>query len=251
MKETNYISHLNAFFTNVYEDTRLNPTHISLYMALFQFWNQHRFASTFSVSRSDVMTLSRIRSKTTYSKCLGDLDQWRYLTYDRSHNPLAKSRFSLTNVWSADWPIIVSDLESTSPVNGPVLDKSVPKNGLVLDESVPVNGPVVDESVPKNGPPLVPLYKTYKHKLRNVEAPPDKKMVIDFFKTQEANSDEALKFWNHYQAIGWKSGNTKIENWQAAATKWLIGNKQRTASGLVQKMDHLRTTKNKDYGKPL
>ena len=35
----NYIKLLNAAFEKFYFDDRLNPTHISLYMALFQEWN--------------------------------------------------------------------------------------------------------------------------------------------------------------------------------------------------------------------
>lgn len=135
---------------------------------------------------------------------------------------------------------MADEVETTSPLNGPA-----------VYGSGPIGGPVVSGSSPLNGQPLVPLYKTFKHKLRNVEAPPDKKLVIEFFESLDASADEALKFWNHYQSTGWKTGNARIADWQAAANKWLIGNKQRNESGLVQQMDHLRTTKNKDYGKPL
>lgn len=33
----NYIKHLTAYFDRVVNDTSLNPTHISLYVAFFQF----------------------------------------------------------------------------------------------------------------------------------------------------------------------------------------------------------------------
>ena len=39
----NYIKLLNAAFEKFFFDDRLNPTHISLYMALFQEWNSSRF----------------------------------------------------------------------------------------------------------------------------------------------------------------------------------------------------------------
>lgn len=207
---------------------------------MFQFWNQHRFANPFTVSRSDMMTLSKIKSKTTYSKCLKELMEWNYIIYEPSNNPLNKSRFSMINIWSSTWPKKEESHDSTSP-----------NNGLPLDYTSPNNGPPVDQSVPLNGPPLVPLYKTYKHKHINVEVPPDQKNVIDFFISQNSTKEEGLKFWNHFQSTDWKSGNTKITNWDAAATKWLIGNKQKNGKGLVQKLDYLHTTQNKDYGKPL
>ena len=51
----NYIKQLNAAFEKFYFDDRLNPTHISLYMALFQEWNSSRFALDFFVNRRDLM----------------------------------------------------------------------------------------------------------------------------------------------------------------------------------------------------
>lgn len=209
-------------------------------MALFQFWNQYRFSNPFSVTRSDLMDLSKIKSKTTYSKCLRELHTWKYLLYEPSNNPLAKSSFEMINVWSASWPKIAPEPNSTGPINGPPVDSTGSLNGLPMASTGPVNGL-----------PLVPLYKTNKHKHINVEAPPDQNLVIAFFFENDAAKDEALKFWNHYESTGWKVGNSKIKNWEAAATKWLIGNRQRNTKQLVQKMDHLHTTKIKNYGKPL
>lgn len=39
----NYIKHLNNIMIHFAEDDRLNPSHISLYMALFQLWNMNKF----------------------------------------------------------------------------------------------------------------------------------------------------------------------------------------------------------------
>ncbi|RXJ50423.1 hypothetical protein ESZ48_06535 [Gelidibacter gilvus] len=34
---------------------------------------------------------------------------------------------------------------------------------------------------------------------------------------------EAAKFFNHYEATGWKlGGKVQIENWQATAKNWMI-----------------------------
>ena len=165
---------------------------------------------------------------------------WQYIIYEPSYNPLNKSRFSITNIWSQTWPVNGSVIGSTSPNNELALINTEPNNGLALDESIPINGP-----------PLIPLYKTYKRKLINVEAPPDQNLVISFFRSQNSTKEEGLKFWNHFESTDWKSGNTKIKNWHAAAAKWLIGNKQIKSNGLVQKMDYLHTSKTKEYGKPL
>lgn len=40
--QANYIKHVNNFLDTCFADNRLKPAHISLYMALFNIWNQHR-----------------------------------------------------------------------------------------------------------------------------------------------------------------------------------------------------------------
>jgi leucyl/phenylalanyl-tRNA--protein transferase len=71
----NYIKHLSAFFNKIVQDTDLNPTHVSLYMALFQSWNLNRFQNPISITRNEVMRISKIFSKATYHKCVNELHQ--------------------------------------------------------------------------------------------------------------------------------------------------------------------------------
>ncbi len=80
----NYIRHLNAFFAVVRYDNRLTTSHISLYMALFQYWNFNRFQNPFTVYRNDIMRLSKIGSKNTYHKCMKELHQARYIFHHPS-----------------------------------------------------------------------------------------------------------------------------------------------------------------------
>lgn len=83
----NYIRHLNAFFTLISTDTRLSASHISLYMALFQYWNFNRFQNPFPIYRINMMKQSKIGSKNTYHKCIKELHQARYIIY---HKPISK-----------------------------------------------------------------------------------------------------------------------------------------------------------------
>jgi hypothetical protein len=77
----NYISHLNNFFERVKVDQTLSPLHVSLYLALFHYWNVHRFDNLFPVYRDDLMQLSKIGSKNTYHKCIRELHQAGYILY--------------------------------------------------------------------------------------------------------------------------------------------------------------------------
>jgi hypothetical protein len=93
----NYIKHLTGFFDRVIKDERLNPTHISLYVSLFQFWNVQRFNNPISISRNEVMQVSKICAKATYHKCMKDLHNFGYLRYEPSFNPFRGSLVHLMN----------------------------------------------------------------------------------------------------------------------------------------------------------
>ncbi|WP_338378822.1 transcriptional regulator [uncultured Flavobacterium sp.] len=93
----NYIKHLTGFFEKVVQDKTLNPTHISLYIALFQCWNCNRFKNPISISRDEVMRISKISSKATYHKCLKNLHSLGYIKYEPSYNPFRGSHVYLFN----------------------------------------------------------------------------------------------------------------------------------------------------------
>ncbi len=93
----NYIKHLTGFFDKVVHDHSLNPTHISLYISLFQFWNLNRFQNPISITRDEVMRISKICSKATYHKCMREMHDKGYLKYEPSYNPFRGSMVHLVN----------------------------------------------------------------------------------------------------------------------------------------------------------
>lgn len=97
MEDINYIKHLNGVFEQFSKDNRLNPTHISLYIALFQFWNSNYFRDEFYINREEVMHYAKIGSKSTYHRCIKELSYWKYLLYTPSHNPFKGSKIKLFN----------------------------------------------------------------------------------------------------------------------------------------------------------
>ena len=104
MAETNYIKHLNNVYVKFAEDENLNTSHISLYLALFQFWNMNRFTNPFYINRNEVMKVSKIGSKNTYHKCLRELDKWKYIEYLPSNNPFKSSQINLPNLTENQCP---------------------------------------------------------------------------------------------------------------------------------------------------
>ncbi len=238
----NYIKLLNAAFERFYFDDRLNPTHISLYMALFQEWNSSRFADEFYVNRRDLMRVAKIGSKSTYHRCVTELDAWSYLSYFPSNNPYKGSKIKMAIIGISDEPV-------TGQYN-PILEQ-------LAEQYHPIREPVVYQHRPINGQALVSTINNTKQ-VNNNKQPKGWQAVIDFFKEKGFAADEGKKFYEHYEANDWKTSNGKaIRDWQALAINWM----DRTESfeqenkpdkkQATQIKDNLRTTKNKDYGQPL
>jgi len=232
MQNVNYIKHLKGVFIQFSKDNNLNPTHISLYMALFQLWNINRFAKVFYINREETMRYSKIGSKTTYHRCIRELSLWKYIIYYPSHNPYKGSKIKMFKFETSAVQALVHNRPKNETSNGQAL---VSNNKHIQTNKNIKNNTKLDQ--PKN-----------------------EKEVIDFLKKENWPEIEAQKFYNHYQAIGWKvGGKTKIVNWQATAKNWMIKSKEmsvRAQSRTNQKsvsqiMDNLKTNKNKNYNEPL
>jgi hypothetical protein len=123
--QINYIKHLTGFFDRIIPERNLNPTHVSLYIALFQFWNINRFQNPISITRDEVMLICKISSKATYHKCMKDLNDKGYIKYEPSYNPFKGSIIFLFDFSEPKEPV-------QKIANSP--KKNVPKNELVMNK---------------------------------------------------------------------------------------------------------------------
>jgi hypothetical protein len=121
----NYIKHLTGFFEKVSADYDLNPTHISLYMAIFQLWNQNRFQNPISISRDELMRISKIASTATYHKCMKDLTEREYVIYKPSFNPFKGSILEVCNLDFYTKPVPKKELKkrTTKSKNDQVIEQ--------------------------------------------------------------------------------------------------------------------------------
>ena len=233
MQNVNFIKHLKGVFIQFSKDNRLNPTHISLYVGLFQIWNNNRFPEEFYINREEVMNFSKIGSKSTYHKCIKDLSHWKYIIYYPSHNPYKGSKIKMFKFETSSGQVLVHNNTKIETSTGQAL--------------VSINKHIQTNRNNKNSIKL--------------DQPKNEKEVIAFFKKEKWPTIEAQKFFNHYQGIGWKvGGKTKIVNWQATAKNWMIKSEEilsvraqsRTNQKSVsQNQDNLKTSKNKNYNEPL
>lgn len=221
----NYIRHLETAFDQFSQDDRLTTCHVSLYYCLFHLWNLSKFNNPISICRSEVMRLSKIGSANTYTRCLKQLDEWGYIQYLPSYNPL---KGSLVNLYTFD----------NSSDKG--ADKSSSNGGG--DSVVRVVRPSINSVNNTNT-------KTTKQGNRKTAfSPPSLDKVKEFFLELKSTADQAEQFHNHFESNGWLvGGKSKMKNWKAAARNWV----KRSSKFNPQKNDRLHTEQNKDYSIPL
>ncbi len=281
----NYIKHLTGFFERVMKDERLNPTHISLYVSLFQFWNVQRFNNPISISRNEVMQVSKICAKATYHKCMKDLHNFGYLRYDPSFNPFRGSLVHLMN-FEDD----LKDLQKSVKPSGGKLAKNqaaieqpsykwqspneqalVPSinNTNITNRLNLVNGSTHEQTEKMDVKVLQPLGQYEKDKEKSCEKKkveplgevpsdslgnwkplhPDLIEVQEYFTSQEYPSIEAEKFFNYFESNGWLvGGKAKMKDWQAAARNWILNTAKFDSP---PKPKYLHASVEKNYGEPL
>ena len=274
----NYIKHLTGFFEKVAADKSLNPTHVSLYIALFQFWNCNRFKNPISINRDEVMRISKISSKATYHKCLKNLHSLGYINYEPSYNPFKGSHVILFNFSEDLKPLPKSERKLKNEplielVSEQALNKSCTSSETGTEQAVVPSINYINNTNILNDKNVSNLEKHTKNfeeinnsNLENENSKEEKSSakkeeklhpLIEDVKTyfQENNfpEQEAQKFYNYFKSVGWLvGGKTPMVDWQAAAQNWMI-NAPKFISNAEQpnRAKQLNTTTDKDYSEPL
>lgn len=129
----NYIKHLTGFFNKINNENSINPTHISLYLALFQCWNVNRFKNPTGISREEIMKASKINSKATYHKCMKELEALGFMKYMPTYNPHSCSNVIMVN-FSDELKNRPKFEPLTSSKNKPVQNLTDSKNEQVVEQ---------------------------------------------------------------------------------------------------------------------
>ncbi len=243
----NYIKLLNAAFERFYFDDRLNPAHISLYLAIFQEWNCNRFALEISVNRRDLMRAAKIGSKSTYHRCMVNLHEWSYLHYLPSRNPYKGSKVQMTVFETTD-ETVMSDYD---PILEQVAEQYYPKNNPSPPQSNPNKERLLKQYSPSREPPVGPNINSTKQE-KDHKIPKDRQVICRFFEENGFPVGEATKFFDYYQNNNWKTRDGKgVRNWQALALSWMKHSYGIFSKTSGKRKDNLKTSKVKDYDQPL
>lgn len=241
--DINFVEHMVGIADIFREDIRLSPFHISLYYALFHVWNQSMFSTPISIARSEIMKSAHIGSANTYVKCLKELSELGYIIYEPSHNPMKGSLVYLYRIDTTAEQV----MKGTCTDSIQVVNNSYTTLVQVLRHYLNyTNNNKLSKTEQTSKDELYSSRKTQKR-----FSPPSQNEVVDFFKEKKANTEEAEKFFNHFESNGWKvGGKTPMKNWQAAANNWMLRSKNFAAEKSTV-TNRLNVNQNKDYGEPL
>jgi len=254
----NYIKQLTYFFNKAAADPDFTSTHLSLFIALFQLWNQARFAKTIQIIRDDAMRLGKINSKATYHKTMAYLHKQAYIDYRPSYNPFKGSTISFfpENPIQASLPSEPVQILTTRPPNEPYIDSNTISNHVnskyllidrekndkqksVASRNEPVSLPKISENSPQEEKSI----------------PPFPREVESFFLTEKSTEQEAQRFINHYTANGWLvGGKSPMKDWKASAKNWIsnsINFNSNTNYGKPNRAQQLNANTRKNYFEPL
>jgi hypothetical protein len=250
----NYIKQLSTVIEKFSEDDRLNTAHVSLYLALFQLWNLNRFKNPISINRAEVMKISKIGSKGTYHRCLNDLNNWCYLKYEPSHNPLKGSIVYMFNFeTSIEQASVQVQGQLEVQVAGQVSEPSINNTKLSKQKKIisKTNSIELEYTQNKNEEKFeVKTKKSVSNKLET-NTPKNLEEVEVYFLAKEKTKSEANKFFNHYESNGWMVGKNKMKNWRAAANNWMVNIGKYNTKPQTEKPSYLHVDQDKDYSIPL
>jgi hypothetical protein len=253
----NYIRHLNAFFQKVKTDDRLTAVHVSLYLALFQYWNLHRFSNPFPVYRDNIMALSRIGSKNTYHKAIKQLVDTGYILYHPAPAPYLPARISVNPQYKRPTATPGIQLEL---FQNPDQNPSLPLySGPSAVNQIPLaHVPDLTTTSPTTGTPQVSLLgqsfkqtnspnsvylppTVFRKEERGKERKPGAVSVSKpvpgpvvsladvqtFFTAQGFSAKEAERFFYYNQSRSWMlTEKLPVSNWQALAHKWMLNTRE-------------------------
>ncbi|MET7000157.1 hypothetical protein [Chitinophaga defluvii] len=285
----NYVRHLNAFVKHAHLHPEWDCFHLSMYYVLFHVWNYKKFKPLFKVSREVLMRASRVKSVKKYYQCLKGLHRAGMIVYYPSCSMKQLATIGMVELFEPksnvpalfgkpDEVVYIAPVGSTNttdevayipPVGSTNTTDEVayiPPIGSIntTDKVVQIphslKGKTIKDlkSVCVNGhPPTGNNHFSFFSSPATACMPPGSvQEVKDYFLQQGYPLLEATNFFDYYAITGWKTrSGAAVVNWQSAARRWMLtgASQQRIAINTLKHGadQHLHTTRDKDYSKPL
>lgn len=239
----NYVRHLNAFFSFVRSDKRLTSSNVSLYFALFYYWNFNRFSNPFTIYRENILELCKL-SKNTYHKSLKQLHEAQYIYYHKSASRFQEVRISIVrldreeeqnsgftqlNLFEENGDVVGIKIE-TGTVSNLIPASTNFETGTVAKLRHSINKTNNKQNgVAKTHAKIFDKNREINERINHLAGISNLRPVIeeveDFFKQNNASPTEAHKFFYYNQGKNWMlTEKLPVTDWKALAHKWMLNN---------------------------
>ena len=217
------------WFDFAFEHSEVKCQHTALFMWIIELNNRLGWKEQFGIPTNATMEGLHIGNKRTYLDALSDLAKWNFIQIISE----SKNQYSST---------IISICRS----------KKATALHTALDTALIQHSNGIDHSIEHGSAPIDKQRNQETKKPRNNSigfTPPNENDVYNFMGeysvqkhmqwTDEKINTEAAKFFNYYEANGWKQGKNSMKDWKASARNWMVNN---------SKFDNLNNQKSNSYG---
>jgi len=212
--KTNGYDLSRKWFDFAFEHSEVKCQHTALFMWIIELNNRLGWKEQFGIPTNATMEGLHIGNKRTYLDALSDLAKWNFIQIISE----SKNQYSST---------IISICRS----------KKATALHTALDTALIQHSNGIDHSIEHSSAPIDKQRNQETKKQRNnslVFTPPNENDVYNFMGeysvqkhmqwTDEKINTEAAKFFNYYEANGWKQGRNPMKDWKASARNWMVNN---------------------------
>jgi hypothetical protein len=262
--KVNFIKHFLEVNNLFQEDSKITPFHISLYNALFLEWNHANFKNPISISRNEMMRISKIGSTNTYLKALKELHELKYIEYLPSFNRYVGSKVTMFIFDNGSDTACNTGCDiGTNTASEQQVRPYLNYNKLNKEkQTIQTNKTIDEQAKNKKNRGLSLFEEENKNESQNVQDFKPKKSIHSFpstlqevqvyFSEKKFPAIEAEKFFNHFESNGWLvGGRSKMRNWKAAANNWLLNSPKYKKANEIGKPNHYQAEENKEFDIPL
>ena len=256
----NYVRHVNAFFSFVRSDKRLTSSNVSLYFALFYYWNFNRFNNPFTIYRENILELCKL-SKNTYHKSIKQLHDAQYIYYHKSASRFQEVRISIVRLDKEEEQKTgftqLNLFEEKKEVPGLKIETSTVPNLRPLSTNFDTDTVAKlrhsinqtnnkQNSVAKTHTKIFKKNRELSEKINCLvgvsNLRPTIQEVETFFTENNSTAKEARKFFYYNQGKNWMlTEKLPITDWEALAHKWMLNanNNHNKLPTMIEEIQHL------------
>jgi hypothetical protein len=202
------------WFDFAFEHSEVKCQHTALFMWIIELNNRLGWKEQFGIPTNATMEGLHIGNKRTYLDALSDLAKWNFIQIISE----SKNQYSST--------IITICRSKKATALHTALDTALIQHSNGIEHSIEHSSAPIDKQrnqetkKPRNN--SIAFTRPNENDVYNFMGEYSVQKHMQW--TDEKINTEAAKFFNYYEANGWKQGRNPMKDWKASARNWMVNN---------------------------